>query len=172
MLKIYRWQNSMEVYQNSDVSLIWRMWSWSLVTLHRCHSISIHWPLDCSFNRLFRLIWRLCITGPFGGNPPVTVGFPSQKAINTEQKGFSCVCHNAIIRSLSGEMCHVMAPIKFLFKNAFPAGKLCCHSMVDSFPILSFVLYSFELRHCLVVNWFIYLEQKAISCKHIQETFL
>ena len=51
----------------------------------RCehHGISNHWQLECLFNRLFRLRTKkrsnLHITGPMG-IPPVTGGFPSQRA--------------------------------------------------------------------------------------------
>ena len=50
------------------------MWCW-------CRGISDHWPLKCLFNSLFWLASKVYITGPFfEGNPPVTGGFPSQRA--------------------------------------------------------------------------------------------
>ena len=48
----------------------------------------IHLPLECLFNSLGRLTsnetWKLRITGPCEGNPPVTGGFPSQRVSNVE----------------------------------------------------------------------------------------
>ena len=47
-----------------------------------------HRRLDCLLNRLFRRrtknTWKLRITGLSEGNPPVTGGFPSQRASNAE----------------------------------------------------------------------------------------
>ena len=44
--------------------------------------------LDCLFKRLFRhrskKTTKLCVTGLWEGNPPVTGGFPSQRASNVE----------------------------------------------------------------------------------------
>ena len=49
---------------------------------------SYHWRLDCLLNRLNRRrskkTSKLCITGLWEGNPPLTGGFPSQKASNME----------------------------------------------------------------------------------------
>ena len=50
--------------------------------------ISNHLHLECLFNRLFRCrsnkTSKLCVTGLCEGNPPVTGGFPSQRASNAE----------------------------------------------------------------------------------------
>ena len=56
--------------------------------LQWCHNehdgISNHWHLDCLLNRLFRhrskKTSKLHVTGLCEGNPPVTDGFPSQRA--------------------------------------------------------------------------------------------
>ena len=52
------------------------------------HGISNHRRLDCLLNRLFRRALektsRLRVTGLCEGNPPVTGGFPSQRASDTE----------------------------------------------------------------------------------------
>ena len=50
--------------------------------------VSNHRRPDCLLNCLFRrrsqATSKLCVTGPCEGNPPVTCGFPSQRASNTE----------------------------------------------------------------------------------------
>ena len=44
-----------------------------------------HWQPDCLFNNLFKLTAKKqLITGPLRGNPPVTDGFPTQRACNAE----------------------------------------------------------------------------------------
>ena len=61
-------------------------------TLHWRHNehdgISNHQRIGCFFKRLFRCrskkISKLCVTGPWEANPPVTSGFPSQRASNAE----------------------------------------------------------------------------------------
>ena len=80
-------------YQNS-------LWPWNAIWQHRSGSIltlalqwhqngiSNHWHLDCLRYCLFRhrseKISKLHATGLCEGNPPVTGGFPSQKASNVE----------------------------------------------------------------------------------------
>ena len=53
-----------------------------------CDRVLNHWHLDCLLNRLFRRrskkTSKLCVTGLCEGNPPVTDGFPSQRASNEE----------------------------------------------------------------------------------------
>ena len=53
-----------------------------------CHGVSNHQRLGCLLNRLFRCrsnkTSELHITGLCEGNPPVTGGFPSQRASNVE----------------------------------------------------------------------------------------
>ena len=50
--------------------------------------VSNHRRLDCLFNRLLRLrskkTSKLCVTGLWEGNAPMTGGFSSQRASNTE----------------------------------------------------------------------------------------
>ena len=49
--------------------------------------LSNHWHLNCLLNRLFRCRskkTKFCVTGLCEGNPPVTGGFPSQKASDAE----------------------------------------------------------------------------------------
>ena len=55
------------------------------------HNVSTHRQVDCLLNRLIRLTskdlkWniRANVTGLLWGNPPVTGGFPSQRASNAE----------------------------------------------------------------------------------------
>ena len=62
-----------------------------------CNSISIHRHLHYLLNRLFRRrskkTSKLCVTALCLGNPPVTDGFPSQRARNVENFQF----HDAIM---------------------------------------------------------------------------
>ena len=61
-------------------------------TLQWCHNerngILNHQHLDCLLNRLFRCrskkTSKLCVTGLCKGHPPVTSGFPSQRANDAE----------------------------------------------------------------------------------------
>ena len=52
------------------------------------HGVSNHLHLDCLLSRLFRRISKntskLRVTGLCDGNPPVTGGYPSQRASNSE----------------------------------------------------------------------------------------
>ena len=68
------------------------------VTLLEYYGNSNHWKLDCSFNSLFRLttknISKLCMAGPFNGNPLMISGFPSQRASNVESDSMSW--HNPV----------------------------------------------------------------------------
>ena len=52
------------------------------------HDVSNHQRLDCLPNRLFmrtsKRTSKLRVTGVCEGNPPVTIGFPSQRASNAE----------------------------------------------------------------------------------------
>ena len=69
-------------YMNTlrDMSLDWRH--------NERNGVSNHRRLDCLINRLFRRISKktpkLRVTGLCEGNPPVTGGFPSQRASNEE----------------------------------------------------------------------------------------
>ena len=62
------------------------------------HGISNHWQHDCWFSSLFRLSTnkslKLCIAGSLWGKPPVTGGFPSQRASDVERVSMSW-CHHA-----------------------------------------------------------------------------
>ena len=65
---------------------------------HNDHGgFSSHQHLDCLLNRLFqcrsRKTSKLHFTGLCEGNPPVTSGFPSQKASNVENASIWW-CHN------------------------------------------------------------------------------
>ena len=55
---------------------------------NECDGASNQWRLDCLLNRLFRRrskkISKPRVTGLCEGNPPVTGGFPSQRASNAE----------------------------------------------------------------------------------------
>ena len=55
---------------------------------NRCDGVSNQGRLDCLLNRLFgrrsKKTSKLCVTVLCEGNPPVTGGFPSQRASNTE----------------------------------------------------------------------------------------
>ena len=56
------------------------------------NGVSTHRRLDCLLNSLFRCrlkkTSKLRVTGLWDGNPPVTGGFPSQNASNTEMLPF------------------------------------------------------------------------------------
>ena len=58
------------------------------------HGVSNHRRLDCLLSRLFRRTSKktskLRATGLCGGNPPVTGGFPSQRASNAENVSIWC----------------------------------------------------------------------------------
>ena len=69
---------------------------WVLKYRHNEHDgVSNHWRLDCLLNRLFRRrsnkTSKLRVTGLGKGNPPVTGGFPTQRASNTEMFPFDKV---------------------------------------------------------------------------------
>ena len=53
-----------------------------------CHDVTNHRHLNCLLSRLVRCTSKktskLCVTGLCEGNPPVTGGFPSQMASNSE----------------------------------------------------------------------------------------
>ena len=63
-----------------DITSQWR--------LNERHCVSNHRRLGCLLNRLFRRTSKktskLCVAGLCEGNPPVTGGFPSQRASNAE----------------------------------------------------------------------------------------
>ena len=56
---------------------------------NECNGVSNHWHLDCVLNHLFRRrskkTSKLWVNGLCEGNPPVTGGFPSQRATNMEK---------------------------------------------------------------------------------------
>ena len=63
--------------------------SYTLEWLYNEHNgVSNHRLYDCLFNSLLRLsskkTSKTCVTGLCNGNPPVTGGFPSQRACNAE----------------------------------------------------------------------------------------
>ena len=74
--------------------------------------VSNHRRLDCLLSRLFRIRSRktskLLVTGLWEGNPPVTVGFPSQRASNAKNCSIwwrhhviflSCCTWHSVMRS-------------------------------------------------------------------------
>ena len=73
-----RWQNMIRVYWKILNILQWRH--------NECDGVSNNQRIDCLLNRLFWHRWKktstLRVTGFCEGNPPVTGGFPSQKASN------------------------------------------------------------------------------------------
>ena len=63
--------------------------AWTLQWRHNEHDgIPDHQPHNCLLNRLFRRRSKkkskLCVTGLFAGNSPVTSEFPTQRASNVE----------------------------------------------------------------------------------------
>ena len=71
----------------------------SLQSRHNeCDGVSNHRRLDCLLNRLFRRrskkTSKLSVTGLCEGNPPVTDGFPSQRASNAAMFPFDDVIMN------------------------------------------------------------------------------
>ena len=79
--------------RHSHQTLFWlvsdRTYNPSLQWRHNGHDgVSHHRCLDCLLNRLFRhrskKISKLRVTDLCAGNPPVTGGFPSQRASNAE----------------------------------------------------------------------------------------
>ena len=60
-----------------------------------------HWRLDCLLNRLFRCwskkISKLGVTCLCEGNPPITGGFPSQRASDVENIPFDVIIMNTIM---------------------------------------------------------------------------
>ena len=84
-------------------------WVWFIIKMsiyfidrHNCFQtnclwcdVSNHQHLDCLLNRLFRRrskkTSKLRVTGHHEGNPPVTGGFPSQRASNAENVPFDDV---------------------------------------------------------------------------------
>ena len=71
--------------------LVWEI-LWSRSSLEWRHTerngVTNHGRLDCLLNRLFRRrskkTWKLRVTDLYEGKPPVTEGFPSQRASNAE----------------------------------------------------------------------------------------
>ena len=107
------------IWDNDDLALC-------IITAmsHEHHGVSNHWPLDCFFNSLFRvtskktskpLLLVLC-----EGNPPVTGGFPSQRASNMESvsmlwhhhdKHLKCDCwqpRHILSCSIDSDVCHFL----------------------------------------------------------------
>ena len=77
-------------------------------------SVKDHRPLEYLFNSWFRRVTsnkisKLCITDPLWGNPPVTGGFPSQRASNAES--VSMWRHHGQFHGISAQprTCHALA---------------------------------------------------------------
>ena len=70
-------------------------------------TVSNHWRLDCLLNHMFRRrskkTAKLCFTGLYEGNSPVTGEFPSQRASNAENVSIRWR-HYAICISLSSTL--------------------------------------------------------------------
>ena len=77
----------MQSCSDSEDSLRWRH--------NKRDGVSNHRRLDCLFNRLFKRISNKAskprVTGLCEGNPPVTGGFPSQRASNVEMFSYDHV---------------------------------------------------------------------------------
>ena len=78
------------------------------------YCVSNHRRLDCLPNHLFRCISKktskLRVTGLCEGKPPVTSGFPSQRASNTENVSINYMtspCGESLLGLLSWYMCHI-----------------------------------------------------------------
>ena len=75
------------------------MWSQAPMSLQWCHNecigISNHQHLDCLLSRFFRhrskKTSKLCVTGLYEGNSPVTGEFPAQRASNAENDDVNMV---------------------------------------------------------------------------------
>ena len=79
----------MAICQINIAPILVQVMAWSLqwchkesdgISNHRC----LNWLLTCSFRLRSRKTSKLRITGCCEGNPPETIGFPSQRASNTE----------------------------------------------------------------------------------------
>ena len=72
-------------------------------TSNDCHGILNYQSIECLFNHLFRLKTkehqRSALLALCGGNPPLTSGFPSQRASNTENVSIWWR-HNVLICSI------------------------------------------------------------------------
>ena len=73
---------------------------------NECNGISNHWHLNCLLKFLFKQgskkTSKLQVTGLYEGNPPVTGGFPSQRASNWkilpfDDVMFPYVCSNSVM---------------------------------------------------------------------------
>ena len=100
---------------------------WTLQCRHNERDdVSNHRRLYCLFNRLFRhrskKTSKLCVTGLCEGNPPVTGGFPSQRASNAENVSIWW-CH----RDLNRIKC----------KIAFPLSSPQCDHSISTVWLLS-----------------------------------
>ena len=77
--------------------LLWRHNERDGVSNHRC--------LDCLLNRLFRRrskkTSKLCVTGLCEGNPPVTGGFPSQRASCAKKNLHDYVTMSIVVMGIS-----------------------------------------------------------------------
>ena len=77
------WNNSLCLYYTTINSLVPERCGYNGIIL-----MSNHRRPDCLLNRLFRRrskkTSKLCATGLCEGNPPVIVGFPSQRTCNVK----------------------------------------------------------------------------------------
>ena len=87
--------------------------------------------LHCLFRHRSKKTSKLCVTGPCEGNPPVTGGFPSQRACNTEN--VSIWWHHHVIMQL----------VSLLFWPSF-----CMNHSSVSCPCSAL-----DWSHCLVTDW-------------------
>ena len=81
---------------------------------NKCGGVSNHRRLDCLLNRLFgrrsKKTSKLRITGLCKGNPPVTGGFPSQRASTAENVSIWWRHHGVMVRNVNPSSAHKMRP--------------------------------------------------------------
>ena len=92
------------------------------------HGVSNCWSIECLFNRFFfqtsnKVTSKVCaVTGPLWGNPPVTGGFPSQRASNAEMFSFDEVIMEIRICSFTAVQRNASLRICTRFWNSFGFG--------------------------------------------------
>ena len=111
----------------SEVSLNTLQWRHNE---HEC--VSNHRRFDYLLNRLFRgrskKISKLYATGRCEGNPPVTGGFPSQRASNAENVSIWWRHHVGVIWKLLLNLCEFLPPQRHHFVNIpMTSGQITCY---------------------------------------------
>ena len=105
--------------------------------INGCDGVSNHQPYDCLLNCLFRhrskKTSKLCVTGLFAGNSPVTGEFPARRASNVE---------NA---SIWWRYEFSVQPVRKIFKITFP-----CHCI---FMHMTIVVYDLSWYNFYFVLW-------------------